>query len=467
MSTLSLAWRNLLRNRRRSLATLLAAIIGASAILLFGGYIRCIIFGIQSEYVARGGHLQIQHKDYFLFGSGNPVAYGIADYQKIIQVIKQDPVLKPLLKVVTPTLQFGGIAGNFAAGVSRPIFGSGVISDDADQMLKWNDYGFPPRTYSHPLLNSSIESAVIGIGVARVLQLCEPLQVPNCAQPPAPVLDPPTENTADVPNDIAALSSLEAAPAARNDKGTRIEVLAANVHGAPNVGSLNVIKAQAQGVKEVDDVAIQMHLPQVQKLIYGQSPPSVTSIVLQLSHTDQIAQARARLDQILSPTLTSQPLEILDFSTLNPLYGQAISMFSAIFSFIAVLIGVIVLFTVSNTMSMAIVERTVEIGTLRAMGLRRGGIRQLFVCEGFLLGLVGALLGVAAAVAISSAINHSGITWVPPGRVQPVPLLVWVWGEPRLIFGTMCGLIFVSVMSAWWPANRASKMNIVEALRHA
>jgi hypothetical protein len=65
-----------------------------------------------------------------------------------------------------------------------------------------------------------------------------------------------------------------------------------------------------------------------------------------------------------------------------------------------------VLFTVGNTMSTAVIERTVEIGTLRAMGLRRGGIRRLFVCEGLLLGLVGAALGVLIAAA-------------PGGRHQP------------------------------------------------
>ena len=52
--------------------------------LLFGGYSRNINYAMQTGYVQRSGHLQIQHKDYFLYGSGNPAAYGIADYQRII-----------------------------------------------------------------------------------------------------------------------------------------------------------------------------------------------------------------------------------------------------------------------------------------------------------------------------------------------------------------------------------------------
>ena len=141
-------------------------------------------------------------------------------------------------------------------------------------------------------------------------------------------------------------------------------------------------------------------------------------------------------------------------------------MFAAIFGFMAVLIGAIVLFTVSNTMSMAVMERTAEIGTLRAIGLRRSGIRQLFVCEGLLLGLIGAAGGVAASIGVAWLINHAGLTWLPPGQVDPVPLTVRVWGEVRLMLGTGLGLAMVAVISSWWPARRAARMLIVDALRH-
>ena len=134
MKTLSRALRNLLRNRRRSLTTLLAMMIGLVTILVFGGYSRNVIFAMQTGYVQLHGHLQIQRKDYFLYGSGNPAAYGIADYQGIVDVIKNDPVLAPLITVVTPKLQLGGIAGNFSAGVSKNVIASGMIVDEQNQM---------------------------------------------------------------------------------------------------------------------------------------------------------------------------------------------------------------------------------------------------------------------------------------------------------------------------------------------
>jgi putative ABC transport system permease protein len=131
-----------------------------------------------------------------------------------------------------------------------------------------------------------------------------------------------------------------------------------------------------------------------------------------------------------------------------------------------VLIGAIVLFSVGNTMSMAIVERTTEIGTLRAIGLRRVGVRTLFVAEALMLGCIGAVLGVLISLAIAWGVNQAGLTWLPPGRVEPVALNLRVWGEPWLIFGTALALIKVATVSAWWPARRAAKMNIVDALRH-
>ena len=148
MKILSIALRNLLRNRRRSMATLLAMIIGLSAILVFGGYSRNSIYAMQTGYVQLHGHLQIQRKDYFLYGSGNPAAYGIADYQRVIVLVKHDPVLAPMLTVVTPKLQLGGIAGNFAAGLSTNVVSAGIVADEQTELKKWDDYG--SMIYSPP-----------------------------------------------------------------------------------------------------------------------------------------------------------------------------------------------------------------------------------------------------------------------------------------------------------------------------
>ncbi|HJV63264.1 MAG TPA: FtsX-like permease family protein [Albitalea sp.] len=459
MNTLALALRNLLRNRRRSVTTLLAMIVGAHAVLLFGGYSRNITYGLQTDYVKVGGHLQIQRAGYYRYGSGDPAAYGIADYRAIIDAAKADPVLAPMLRVATPTLQLQGIAGNFGAGVSRTALGLGMVVEDQNRMRAWNDYDFPVQVPPLALSGTGPDAAIVGTGLARVLQLCGPVQVRDC-EPPAATL---AKVAADLPADVAALA---AAGTARDDaQPARIELLAATAHGAPNVAQLHVVKAEEQGIKEYDDVYVGLHLAQAQRLVFGNGRPKATAIVVQLEHTAQLPAAKARLEQLLATRFKDEPTEVLDYATLNPFYGQALAMFATLFGFVALLIGAIVLFTVGNTMSMAVVERTVEIGTLRAMGLRRAGIRRLFMCEGLLLGLAGALLGVVSAAALAGVINHSGLTWTPPGR-SPVPLIIRVWGEDGLIAGTTLGLMLVAVLSAWLPARRASRMNVVDALRH-
>lgn len=462
MRTLTLALRNLLRNRRRSITTLLAMIVGVSAILLFGGYSRDITYGLQTDFVQRSGHLQIQRNGYFLYGSGNSAAYGIGSYERLIETLRADPVLKPMLVVVTPTLQIGGIAGNFAAGVSRTVLAQGLVANDQSRMREWNDYGFPIVPRPLALRGTTDDSLVIGQGVARVLQLCAALKVPDCEQPLAPL----NVAQADAPIDVTALSALEAPATQAGADPTRIEILATNKNGAPNVGSFTVVKAEQQGVKELDDMYVAMHLPRAQRLVYGGEKPQVTAVMVQLQHTAQLPVARERIESLLTQHFAGEPLQVLDFARLNPFYDQTNRMFSAIFGFVFALIGAIVLFVVSNTMSMAIFERTVEIGTLRAIGLRRSGIQALFVCEGMVLGIVGAMLGVVVALLVAASINISGLTWTPPARIDAVALTVRVWGEWPLIALAFIGLTLVAGLSAWWPAQRAARMHIVEALRH-
>lgn len=464
MMTLSLAVRNLLRNRRRSLATLLAMAIGSTSILLFGGFSTNINYMMHTHHVQTGGHLQIQHRDFYLYGSGNPTVYGIADYTKILAAIQNDEVLRGMVLIATPTMQFGGIAGNYAASVSRTIIGNGFVAEDINRMRRWNDFNLRIKPRVFALEGAPADAAIVGTGVARVLQLCDALKIARCPKP-----EKETKSDGKVlPDDIAQLS-LQETPDVPGDglaSSRRIEVLVGNVRGAPNVTSLEVIRAEEQGIKELDEVYVMMHLSQIQRLIYGKSSPKVTSIMLQLRHSDQIPAALARLMPLLTNFSSSQPLVVQDFRALNPFYVQTIRMFDTIFGFVFVLIGAIVLFTVSNTMNTAVVERTVEIGTLRAMGLRRAGIRRLFVTEGALIGLCGTVLGVVLALVLSAIVNQMGLSWWPPGNVDPLPLTITVLGETRMIFGTTLGLICIAILSAWWPAYRAARLDVVEALRH-
>lgn len=468
MADLLLAVRNLLRNRRRSLSTLVALAIGLASIMLFSGFQTNLGATMLTAVVRAGGHLQIQHRDYFLFGGSNPGAYGIPGYADLIQAIRSDPTLGPMVSVATPMMRFGGLAGNFEAGISRTVIGTGYVAEDMSRMRQWNEYAIPVTRPKFPLEGTPQDSAIVGVGVARVLQLCAPLRMADCPVPEQAAPQAPAGKPKALPSDIADLAMSEnASHASPASAGARLELLASSARGAPNVAALNVVAAEDQVFKELDEVAVLVHLGHAQRLVFGRAPPQATAVMVLLPRTADLEAATQRLQQIVDAQPGGKSLAVRSFIELNPFYAQSEQMFDFIFGFIFVLIGGIVLFTVSNTMNTAVVERTVEIGTLRAIGLRQSGIRRLFLLEGFLLGCAGAITGIAIAVLLGEIINRSGLTWLPPGSSERLPLQLRVLGDVGTVATTALGLVAIATASAWWPAWRAAQLKIVEALRHA
>lgn len=466
MNVWHLAWRNLLRNRRRTTTTVLAMVIGLMSILLFGGYTRSIRDGLLTDTVRQGGHLQIQHRDYFRIGSGDPIAYGIAGSQTIIDLLARDPALSAWVAVITPVLTVHGIAGNFAAGASRTVAGAGVVVSDQNRMRAWNgESARTSRSAELALTGTAPNAVVIGIGLARVLRLCDALHIPDCPHD-TPLV--PTDGAA-MPDGLARLSALESSPERpASTRSPRIQLLASMARGAPNVADLSVVKAQRQGVKEIDDMFVQMHLAQAQRLVYGpDADAKVTAIEVQLKHTRDVARARARIEAVLRAHPGAKDLAVLDFETLNPQYSQVIGMFGAIFGFMALLMATIVMFMVGNTMRMAIMERLREIGTLRAIGVRASGIRRMFLCEGAVLGLGGALAGTVLALCIARMINAADLHWLPPGQSEPVALSIRLWDAYGLCARCAIGMVALTTVSAWLPARSAARRPISAALREA
>ncbi len=463
---LKIALRNILRNRRRSLMTGSAVAAGALATLLFGGFAAYIFAGLETNNVQRIGHLTVFRSGYFLFGAGNPASYGIDHYRDVMALIGTDPVLQPMLNVMTPTQSLLGIAGNFSgeSDASKTFIGAGLIPSDRDRMRRWDEFGTGATFAPDGRLSDQDETrGLIGFGLARILGLCGSLKLQDCASIPAAAVAP--DKVAPVVNqDLGELARRDSGGTEKSSTAPHIELLAATAGGAPNVVSLTVGGAEPQGVKELDDNFIAMPLALAQQLVYGRGEHKVTGIVLQLHRSEDMPAARARLVTLFRDHHLE--LDVRDFGELTPFYGQAVRLFSAIFLFIALVMGVIVLFAVVNTMTMNVMERTNEIGTVRAMGVRRGGIRSQFIAEGFVIGAIGATIGAALAFLIAALVNHGGLTWTPPGNANPVPLHVAVTSSPGLVIGAWVGLVLIATIAALMPANSAARLSVVDALRH-
>jgi putative ABC transport system permease protein len=464
---LKIAFRNMRRNLRRSLMTASAVAAGALALLLFGGFAGYIFAGLETNNVQRIGHLTVFRGGYFLLGAGNPAAYGIDDYRSVMQLIEHDTLLGPMINVITPTQALVGIAGNFSGSVeaSKTFLGTGLVPSGRERMRRWDEFHAGAGYLPDPRMADDDPSrGIIGVGLARVLGLCAPLELRGC--PPLPAGRPSPGERAGAPNpELTALAARDlAGDAPGSAHHPQIDLLAATAGGAPNVVQLAVGGAEPHGVKELDDNFIAMPLALAQQLVYGRGEHKATGIVLQLHRSEDLPAARARLNALIAQHHLD--LEVRDFAELSPFYGQVVKMFSSIFLFIALVMGVIVLFAVINTMTMNVMERTNEVGTIRALGVRRAGIRSQFTVEGVLIGAIGATAGAALALAVAAFVNHAGLTWIPPGNAEAVPLRLDVAGRPLLIVGAWLGLAIVTTLAALLPANRAARLPVVDALRH-
>jgi ABC-type lipoprotein release transport system permease subunit len=140
---------------------------------------------------------------------------------------------------------------------------------------------------------------------------------------------------------------------------------------------------------------------------------------------------------------------------------QAVQGFSGLLLLILIAISIT---GVMNALWVAIRERTREIGTLRAIGMQRGGVLRLFLLEAFLLGLLGAALGVGIGLACATVINQVQL---------PVPLsmqlflmrgTLWLLVTPQLLVATVAALACVTSSASLIPALRAARLTPVHAM---
>ena len=141
-----------------------------------------------------------------------------------------------------------------------------------------------------------------------------------------------------------------------------------------------------------------------------------------------------------------------------------------IFSVITVmlsLVGGIALFVacvgITNTMIMAIYERTREIGTLKAMGASASDIRQMFMIEAGLIGLFGGGVGVILSFLLGRGLNRAAL-WYAAQRELPVPERLFVI-TPQLALAALGFAFLIGMLAGLYPANRAAKLDPLAALR--
>ncbi len=117
-----------------------------------------------------------------------------------------------------------------------------------------------------------------------------------------------------------------------------------------------------------------------------------------------------------------------------------------------------------NTMIMSIYERTREIGTLKAIGASRGDIRLMFMIEAGLIGFIGGIVGLAGGWGLGKVLNRA-IAWYIEQEKLPIRGNFFVV-TPQLALAALGFAALVGILAGLYPANRASKLDPLLALRH-
>lgn len=470
------AARNLQRNRRRTLATAFTIAIGVAALLLFGGYRADLINYMLTSFARSTGHVLVQHVDYFEYGSGNPTLYSFKHADAVRDALIADPELARWVHVATPVLNFPAVAGHAARETSKTVFINGIRPQDHTRMRAWNHYGVRMHLPPHPLDGKGADAALLGMGVARMLQVCEVLPDPaKCgARTQAAPAAPGAVASGAVDADLLDLVALEQGERAASSAGARdrpapqraIEVMTATTGGVPNVRSFEAIATERLGLKEMDDAYVVVDYERARSLLFGQGATQASTIALQLHDPADQARAIARATQVLAQRFPGEPLVVRSVSETLSFMGQTVDMFNTIFGFIAVLIVAVVMFTVANTIRTSILERTTEIGTIRALGLRRSTVLQMFLIEAALMSLLGALLGLGVAVLGEFGVNALGLTWQPPNAAEILPLTASVLQQHAMLAGVVLAAVVFATLAAVPAAYKAARLNIVDALRY-
>jgi putative ABC transport system permease protein len=150
---------------------------------------------------------------------------------------------------------------------------------------------------------------------------------------------------------------------------------------------------------------------------------------------------------------------------LADFYYKVVDLYDGIFRVVKIIIGAIVFFSIANTMTMTVFERVQEIGTLRAIGITKGGITSLFIVEGILIGVIGGILGNVVGIAVAKIINLCGGVEMTPPPGMTVGFNAEILIVPEVLLYGFVLTVLVSVVSSVYPAFKASRLQIVDALR--
>ncbi len=404
MFFLKLGFRNLMKNRRRTLLTMSAVIIGMAALILANGFVRYSLWGLRESTIQGGvGHFQIYKKGFKEFGEEKPYDYLITGYKKIMRELAGIPGIK----LTAPRLNFQGMI--FSAEKSTVIMGISGLDEEEKKLMS-----FSTLENSRFISDDKPYDIVIGAGAARNIS------------------------------------------AKIGDSGT---IMVAMKDGSINAIDFNIAGIMHSQLSEMENVYALAGLGTIQKLL--NTPDSIDTLAVLLQKTEDMEKIEPRIRAVCD----KYGLEYRRWDQLVPMYASAKEFYESSMRVALIVIFAIVVLAVTNTMLMVVFERVREIGTIRSLGTTRSMVLQLFISESFILGAAGSFFGIIAGIILAQTINGLGGIPLPPppGNARSYHGMFSLDFAAMLMYYFM--FILVSVIASIYPAWKAARLSIADALR--
>jgi len=406
VSAFALAWRNLVRQKRRSFLMIAVVTFGFAAFALAGGFIAQSFEGLKEGTIHSVGDLQIVDKRAVGKAEEATLEYGLPDAKRARALAAADPAVSSVL----PRIDFVGLATTGAKSV--PFLGVAVdpgpeaAATLAPELIVSGKY----------LSGDGGDGVILGTGLAAALNV---------------------------------------------KPGDRVTFMATTPDGSLNALDGIVAGLADVRIKELNDRYVAAGIGLVSRLL--QSSETVTKLVVFLKPGADENRAADRLGKALQAG--GYPVVVRHWKELATFYEQVKLLYIGIFGFVGIVLVVIVILSAAIVMTMAVTERTREIGTLRAIGTRPSGILRMFLAEGVVIALAGCVAGTVLALVVRAALNASGIVLPPPpGATHGMPINVKIY--PLAYEAGVAAMLLTMGIAAYFPARRASRIQIVDALTH-
>ncbi len=225
----------------------------------------------------------------------------------------------------------------------------------------------------------------------------------------------------------------------------------------PSYWTFEVVGSFDTGMFEYDNSYVILPLDVAQR--FAGLGDAVSGIDVRVSDANIAPRVGRELEEQLG-----YPYRSVDWQEQNAQLFSALQLEKLAMALILLLIVIVAAFNIVGTLTMMVIDKTREIGILRAMGLPAKSVRQIFILQGMIIGLVGTAVGATAGLILARLFDQGRLIQLNPSIyfIDHLPIRI-EWPDFAIV---VVASLLVATIATLYPSRRAADLTPVEAIRH-